>query len=214
MSDVKVKICGLRSPEDVAAVVAAGADFCGFTFVEKSKRFVTPAEAAPLAALAAPDLTRVALTVDADDALLEAIIGQVGIDMIQLHGQESVARVRDVKARYGLPVMKALGVADRDDLGQIAEYADVADWILLDAKPPKGAAVPGGNGLRFDWRLVADLEWQVPWMLAGGLTPENVAEAVARTGAPVVDVASGVEAAPGVKDADVVRDFVTAARRG
>ncbi|NRB04670.1 MAG: phosphoribosylanthranilate isomerase [Rhodobacteraceae bacterium] len=212
MTQTKVKICGLKTPQDVDAVVAAGADFCGLTFVPKSKRFISVAEAAELSQLAAPDLTRVALTVDADDALLDTIMGSVGIDMIQLHGHESPERVAAVKSRYNVPVMKAVGVADAADVAEIARYTPVADWILLDAKPPKDAAVPGGNGLSFDWRLIADVTWQVPWMLAGGLTEDTVGEAIARTGAKVVDLASGVESAPGVKDAEKARRFVAAAR--
>ena len=212
MTQTKVKICGLKTPQDVDAVVAAGADFCGLTFVPKSKRFISVAEAAELSQLAAPDLTRVALTVDADDALLDTIMGSVGIDMIQLHGHESPERVAAVKSRYNVPVMKAVGVADAADVAEIARYTPVADWILLDAKPPKDAAVPGGNGLSFDWRLIADVTWQVPWMLAGGLTEDTVGAAIARTGAKVVDLASGVESAPGVKDAEKARRFVAAAR--
>ena len=212
MTQTKVKICGLKTPQDVDAVVAAGADFCGLTFVPKSKRFISVAEAAELSQLAAPDLTRVALTVDADDALLDTIMGSVGIDMIQLHGHESPERVAAVKSRYNVPVLKAVGVADAADVAEIARYTPVTDWILLDAKPPKDAAVPGGNGLSFDWRLIADVTWQVPWMLAGGLTEDTVGEAIARTGAKVVDLASGVESAPGVKDAEKARRFVAAAR--
>ncbi len=212
MSDVQVKICGLKTPEDVAAVCEAGADLCGLTFIERSKRFVTPSIATDLADRAAPHLTRVALTLDASDAWLDEIVAQVGIDMIQLHGHETPERVQAVKERYGLPVMKAIGVADAEDVAEIARYTPVADWILLDAKPPTSSELPGGNGLSFDWKLIADVSWDVPWMLAGGLTPETVGAAIEHTGARMVDVASGVEAEPGRKDPAKVRAFVEAAR--
>jgi phosphoribosylanthranilate isomerase len=155
---------------------------------------------------------KVALTVDADDAMLDELIRQVPLDMLQLHGKESPARVAQVKTRYGLPVMKAIGIAADSDLDQIDRYAKVADQLLIDAKPPKGADRPGGNALAFDWSLIAGRRWPLPWMLAGGLTPENVGEAVRATGARQVDVSSGVESAPGVKDAQKMADFVAAAR--
>ena len=151
--------------------------------------------------------------VDADDATLDAITATVPLDMLQLHGHESPARVAEIRARYGLPVMKAIGIADAADLDQIDTYAAVADQLLIDAKPPRGAVLPGGNGLSFDWRLLAGRKyWTRPWMLAGGLTLANVAQAQQRTGAMQVDVASGVESAPGVKDAALIAAFVRAAQ--
>jgi phosphoribosylanthranilate isomerase len=156
----------------------------------------------------------VALTVDAEDAALDALCAAVPLDMLQLHGDESPERVAQVKARYGLPVMKAIGVAGAGDLAAIDAYAGVADQLLIDAKPPPGATRPGGNALAFDWRLIEGRDWPLPWLLAGGLTPENVAQAVARTGARQVDVSSGVEAAPGQKDAARIRAFIEAARAG
>lgn len=210
---VRVKICGLRTPADVAVVAASGAAYAGFVFFPKSPRHLTLDEAR-LAALAAPEgLCKVALTVDADDAALDAIVEAVPVDMLQLHGHESPDRVAEVRARYGLPVMKAVGVADEGDLAAVFDYSLVADQILIDAKPPKGAALPGGNGLAFDWRLVAQRRWLRPWMLAGGLTPENVAEAIRLTNARQVDVSSGVESAPGVKDPAKIGAFVAAATR-
>jgi phosphoribosylanthranilate isomerase len=212
MPDIRVKVCGLRSPADVEAAAQAGAAYLGFVFFPPSPRYVTLSQARE-AALAAPaGLAKVALTVDADDATLDAILGAVPIDMLQLHGHESPARVAEVRARTGLPVIKALGVAEAGDLPAILDYATVADQLLIDAKPPRGAVLPGGNGLSFDWRLLAGRCWLRPWLLAGGLTAVNVAEAVRLTGARQVDVSSGVESAPGVKDAARIAAFAAAVR--
>ena len=211
MADIRVKICGLRRLADVKAVAAAGAAYAGFVFFAKSPRHLTVDAARPLLLAVPEGLAKVALTVDADDAALDAIVAALPIDMLQLHGHESPERVAQVRARYGLPVMKAVGVADAGDLAAVFEYSLVADQVLIDAKPPKGAAIPGGNGLAFDWRLLAGRRWLRPWMLAGGLTPENVAEAIRLTGARQVDVSSGVESAPGVKDAGRIAGFVAAA---
>lgn len=208
---VRAKICGLREPRDVEAAAAAGAAYVGLNFFPKSPRFVTLEEARALALAAPPGLCKVALTVDAQDAQLDAILAALPVDMLQLHGAEPPERVAALKARYGLPVMKVLGVAAAEDLARIAEYEAVADQIMLDAKPPKGAALPGGNGIAFDWRLIAGRSWTRPWMLAGGLTPGNVAEAIRLTGARQVDVSSGVETAPGAKDDALIRAFLAAA---
>jgi phosphoribosylanthranilate isomerase len=211
--DIRVKICGLTRPEDVAAVAAAGAQYAGFVFFEKSPRNVNIETARALALEAPVGLAKVALVVDADDAELDAIVGAVPLDMLQLHGHESPERVSEVRARYGLPVMKAVGVADVEDMAQIALYEEVADQLLIDAKPPKGADLPGGNGLSFDWRLLSGRKyWRKPWMLAGGLTPQNVRQAAQMTGARQVDVSSGVEAGAGVKDARRIAEFVAALR--
>ena len=213
MADIRAKICGMKTPEDIDAAAAAGAAYVGLNFFPKSARSVTIAQAAMLAAGAPVGLAKVALVVNPTDAELDAITGSVPLDMIQLHGQESVERVAEVKARYGLPVMKVIGVAEAGDLAPIDLYSQVADQIMIDAKAPKGADLPGGNGVPFDWQLLAAKKyWQVPWMLAGGLTAENVAEAIRKTGARQVDVASGVERAPAVKDADLMRAFVAAAQ--
>ena len=212
MAEIRVKICGLRSLADVATVAGAGAAYMGLNFFPKSPRFVTP-DQARLLALAAPDgLCKVGLVVDADDATLDAILAAVPLDMLQLHGVESAERVAQVRARYGLPVMKVIGVAVEGDLAGLLEMSLAADQVMIDAKPPKAAALPGGNGLTFDWRLVAGRRWLKPWMLAGGLTPQNVAEAIRLTGVRQVDVASGVESAPGVKDAARIAAFCVAAR--
>jgi len=210
--DIKVKICGLREARHVASAVAAGAGYLGFVFFEKSPRHVSIAQARDLAVEVPLGVAKVALTVNADNAQLDAICDAVPLDMLQLHGAETVERVAEVQSRYGLPVMKAVGVADVGDLAALDAYGLVADQLLVDAKPPKGAALPGGNGLAFDWRLIANRRWFAPMMLAGGLTPDNVAEAVRLTGAQQVDVSSGVESAPGVKDAELIASFVKAAQ--
>ena len=210
--DICVKICGLSRPEDVAAAARAGAVYGGFVFFPKSPRNVSVEVARALAVEAPVGLAKVALLVDPDDALVDAVTGAVPLDMLQLHGKESPERVREIRSRTGLPGMKAVGVAGPEDLAAIDVYSQVADQLLIDAKAPKGADLPGGNGLSFDWRLLAGRKyWTRPWMLAGGLTPANVAEAVRLTGARQVDVSSGVESAPGVKDAGLIAAFVAAA---
>jgi phosphoribosylanthranilate isomerase len=211
--DTRVKICGLREAADVETAVRAGAAYVGFVFFPKSPRNVTPAEAARLAAAVPAGVAKVALTVDADDATLDAILAGVPVDMLQLHGHESPERVSEVRARYGLPVMKAVGVAGEADLAALDAYGRVADQLLVDAKPVPGAELPGGNGLAFDWRLIAGRRWPVPWMLAGGLNAENVAEAIRLTGARQVDVSSGVESVPGFKDPVKIEEFLEAAHR-
>ncbi|RMH40192.1 MAG: phosphoribosylanthranilate isomerase [Alphaproteobacteria bacterium] len=210
--DIRVKICGLRTPEGVRAAVDAGAAYVGFVFFPRSPRHVTAAEAAALAAEVPAGIAKVGLFVDPDDAVLDAVLGRVPLDMIQLHGAETPARVAEVRQRHGLPVMKAVGIATEADLAALDAHARVADQILVDAKPRPGDALPGGNGIAFDWRLIANRRWAVPWMLAGGLDPGNVAEAIRLTGARQVDVSSGVEAAPGEKDPALVAAFVRAAK--
>ena len=208
MAPVRVKICGLRSAADVLAAASAGAAYVGFVFYPRSPRNVTPDQARE-AALATPvGVAKVALTVDADDATLDALIRLIPLDILQLHGHETPERVTEVRARYGLPVMKAIGVAVPADLAQIDRYA-AADQLLIDAKPFPGT-LPGGNGLAFDWALLANRRWTQPWMLAGGLNAGNVAEAVRLTGAQQVDLSSGVESAPGVKDYSKIAAFMAA----
>ena len=211
-SNVKVKICGLTDPADIPAAILAGASYVGFVFFPKSPRHLALESAAQMAVSVPEGIAKVALTVDADDATLDALTDRVPIDMLQLHGKENPARVSEVKQRYGLPVMKAIGIAGEGDLAQIDVFARVADQLLIDAKPPNGADRPGGNAVAFDWRLIAGRRWPVPWMLAGGLNPDNVAEAIRLTGASQVDVSSGVERAPGIKDPDLMRAFVDNAR--
>lgn len=210
MAQIRTKICGLKDAESLNAAINAGAAYVGFVFFPKSPRNISIEDAAALAATVPPGVAKVALLVDPDDALLESITRAVPIDMIQLHGHESPARVSEIKALTGLPVMKAIGVSGPEDIAQIQTYGAVADQLLIDAKAPKGADLPGGNGLSFDWTLIANIRWPKPWMLAGGLTPENVALAIEKTRAKQVDVSSGVESAPGVKDAAKIRAFLNA----
>jgi len=211
-ADIAVKICGLTRPADAEAAVAAGARYVGLVFFAKSPRNVTLERAREIALVVPPGVAKVALTVDATDAALEELLASVPVDMLQLHGAESPERVAQIRSAFGLPVMKAVGVAEDADLARVDAYAAVADQVLVDAKPAPGAALPGGNGLSFDWRILEGRRWTGPWMLAGGLVPENVAEAIARTGARQVDVSSGVEAAPGLKDPARIRAFMEAAR--
>jgi len=212
MAKTRTKICGLSTAEHLSIAVEAGAGYVGFVFFQKSPRHISVEAARALAIDVPVGVAKVALVVNASDAELDAVLEHTPIDMLQLHGSEPPERVAEVRARYGLPVMKAVGVADAQDLAQLDNYGAVADQLLVDAKPPKGAVLPGGNGLTFDWRLIANRRWPCPWMLAGGLTPANVAQAIALTGAQQVDVSSGVESAPGVKDAGLIRDFLTAVR--
>jgi phosphoribosylanthranilate isomerase len=208
---MQVKICGLRSRAEVAAAADAGAAYIGMVFFPRSPRHLTVGDARWVADGVPEGVLRVALVVDADDAALEEILEQVPLDMLQLHGRESPERVAAVRERFRLPVMKAVGVADESDLSAIDEQARAADQILVDARPPRNSELPGGTGLSFDWRLIRGRRWSVPWMLAGGLKPENVAEAVRMTGATQVDVSSGVERAPGFKDHSRIAAFVQAA---
>lgn len=208
---VAVKICGLTEAKGLVAAVEAGARYVGFVFFARSPRHVSPEQAADLAALVPPGIARVGLFVDPDDALLRGVLDKVPLDLIQLHGKEMPARVAEVKALTGLPVMKAVGVAEPSDLDALWDYGLVADMLLIDAKPPKGADLPGGNGIAFDWRLLAGRQILKPWLLAGGLTPDNVAQALRLTRAPGVDVSSGVESAPGIKDPARIRQLIARA---
>ncbi|WP_170426776.1 phosphoribosylanthranilate isomerase [Ruegeria arenilitoris] len=212
MSDIAVKICGLTAPDHVRAAAEAGARYVGFVFFPKSPRHLELDKAAELAQRVPAGVAKVALTVNASDEDLDRIVAEVPLDMLQLHGKETPERVSEVRGKFGLPVMKAIGVAEAEDLSAIGLYSEVADQLLIDAKPPRTSELPGGNGLAFDWRLLAGRKyWQKPWMLAGGLTPDNVAEAIRMTGARQVDVSSGVESAPGIKDPMKISEFIQAA---
>jgi phosphoribosylanthranilate isomerase len=211
---VEVKICGIRDAEGLDAVVAAGADLVGYNFYPPSPRFVTPADAAALCARHPGGPQRVGLFVDATDDAIAAVLAEVPLQILQLQGNETPGRAAAIRARFGLPVMKALGIATAEDFAAVAAFAPVVDRFLFDAKPPPGGALPGGNAQPFEWRLLAGRAIPKPWLLAGGLTAANVAEAIRVAGAPGVDVASGVERARGVKDARLIDAFVAAARRG
>lgn len=212
-----VKICGLSTPEAMAVALDAGADMVGLVFHPRSPRYVVPSAAAALAAMARGRATRVALLVDPSDEQVREIAGTVAPDVLQLHGSETPERVGAVRALSGLPVMKAVGIASAADLAGIAAQAAVADHLLLDAKPPRDAAYPGGHGRPFDWALLDGLDPAIPFVLSGGLDPATVAGAIRRVragGSAIigVDVSSGVESAPGIKDAAAIRAFITAAR--
>lgn len=211
---VDAKICGLTDARSMAAAAEAGAAYVGFIFYPPSPRYVTPATAAELARHAGCAV-KVAVTVDLSDEDLAAILETAPIDLIQLHGSETPERVGEVRQRFGLPVMKSVAVAGVDDLDRADAYSGVADRLLFDAKPPKETpdALPGGNARSFDWQLLAGRSWPLPWMLSGGLDAQNLAEAVAISRAPAVDVSSGVEDAPGRKSPEKIRALLAAAQR-
>jgi phosphoribosylanthranilate isomerase len=210
---VAAKICGLSTSEAVAASVAGGAAYIGFVFYPPSPRAVSPDRAAGLCAEIPPGILRVGLFVDADDALIETALAAAPMDILQFHGSESPQRVADAKLRFSRPVMKAMPIAGPQDVLAVVPYEEVADLLLFDAKPPRRPdALPGGNGLVFDWNLIAARSWLRPWLLSGGLTADLLPEAVRVSGAAAVDVSSGVENRPGIKDADKIRAFLAAAR--
>jgi phosphoribosylanthranilate isomerase len=208
-----VKICGLTEPGPVEQAGRLGAAFLGFVFYPPSPRCVDPALARELVALAPEGARTVGLVVDASDAEIEALLQAVALDALQLHGHETPERVAEVALRFGCQVIKALRVETADDLAALPAHAEAADMVLFDAKPPRDAAWPGGHGLPFDWRLLEGLALDRPWLLAGGLHAGNVAQALALTGAPLVDVSSGVESRPGVKDPDKLDAFFAAVAR-
>jgi phosphoribosylanthranilate isomerase len=207
-----VKICGLSTAPMLDAALDAGADMVGFVFFEKSPRHLSLDQAGALARRVGGRARIAVLTVDASDEALRAIIGAVGPDFLQLHGRETPARVAHLKRIFSLPAIKAIGVSGAADLPAADDYAEIADRLLFDAKAPSNARHPGGNGVTFDWRLLARLDLRQPWFLSGGLGPDNVAEAIAVTGAQGVDVSSGVESAPGIKDVGKIRAFIAEAR--
>ena len=208
---IEVKICGLTDAAAVKAAVEGGAAMCGFVFFPASPRNLTPKEAAELTKGVPEGVIRVGLTVDADNALLAEIASVAKVDMVQLHGAETPARTNEVRERFGLPVIKVLAVQGPDDLAAAKAYQGVADRLMFDAKPPEDASRPGGNARTFDWRMLKNQTFALPWLLAGGLTAENLTEAVKTSGAVAVDVSSGVEDAPGVKNVDKIRAFLAAA---
>lgn len=207
----QIKICGINSTGSLEAAIAARASHVGFNFFPPSPRFAAPDLAAQLSQAAARRIIRVGVFVDPDDAFLAETLASSPLDALQFHGAESPERVAQAKARFGLPVWKVLSVAAREDLASATAYAGIADFLLLDAKTPKGT-LPGGMGLSFDWNLLSSWRSPLPWGLAGGLSPRNVAEAIRATAAPLVDTASGVESAPGVKDDHLIAAFCQTAR--
>jgi len=210
---VAAKICGLSTEAAVTAAVAGGAAYLGFVFYPPSPRAVTAERAASVSAAVPEGIARVGLFVDADDDAIAAVLARAPIDLMQFHGGESPERVADAKTRFGRPVMKAIAIAGPEDVVAAARYEEVADLLLFDAKPPRRPeALPGGNGLAFDWGLIAGRSWRCPWMLSGGLTAELLPEAVRISGAAAVDVSSGVESRPGEKDLDKIGAFLAAAR--
>jgi len=210
---VAAKICGLSSAAAVEAAVQGGAAFVGFVFYPPSPRALAPSAAGALAAAVPAGVRRVGLFVDAEDEAIAAVLDEAALDLLQFHGHEPPARVAAARARFGLPVIKAVAIAGPADLAAAARYETVADMLLFDAKPPRRrGALPGGNGLAFDWQLISGRRWARPWMLSGGLTAELLPQAVRLSGAQIVDVSSGVEEAPGRKDLAKIRAFLAAAR--
>jgi phosphoribosylanthranilate isomerase len=212
---VLAKICGLKTRETVAAAVEGGAALVGFNFYGRSPRCVDPAAAARLAAQVPPSVRKVGLLVDDEDARIAAVLAACALDLLQLHGRETPERVAEIRARFAKPVIKVISVSDAADLDRAAAYEDVADYLMFDAKPPKSMAnaLPGGNAVSFDWTLLSNRRFRKPWLLAGGLTPDNLVEAVRISGAPMVDVSSGVEDRPGEKNVSKIKDFLDAAKR-
>lgn len=209
---IAIKICGLTDEADAEAAIEAGADFLGVVFFPSSPRNVSIERAQEILELVPEGIGRVGLFVDADDALIEQVMNNLRLDLFQFHGNETPERIEAVRQEYGMPVMKAIGIAEAADLELARAYAQTADRLLFDAKPSPGADRPGGNAAAFDWDMLAGRPWPVPWMLAGGLTPDNVADAIRRSGAMAVDVSSGVESAPGVKDPRKIAAFIQAVR--
>ena len=207
-----IKICGLKTDQAMAAALAGGASHAGFIFFAKSPRYVEPAQAGRLREAARGKALAVAVTVDANDAFLDDIVTAMKPDMLQLHGSETPERVAELKARYGLPVMKALPLSETVDLDRIKPFIGVADRFLFDAKPPKGSELPGGNGVAFDWRILAGLDAGVDYMLSGGLNAANIGDALRLANPPGIDISSGVESAPGVKDPALIEQFFRAVR--
>lgn len=207
-----IKICGLKTDAAMAAALAGGASHVGFIFFPKSPRYVDPAEAGRLRQAATGKAKAVAVTVDAADAFLDEVVAKMRPDMLQLHGAETPARVAELKSRYGLPVMKVLSVSEAADLDPIKPYIGIADRLMFDAKPPKGSQLPGGNGVAFDWRILGGLDAGLDYMLSGGLNAANVGDALRLANPPGIDISSGVESAPGVKDPALIEQFFRAVR--
>lgn len=208
----QIKICGIKTPDILSAVTSAGARFAGFVFVPQSPRYIHPEQARLLVRECPTGLRSVGLFSNPDDENLLRILEQVPLDMIQLHGNESPARIGEIKSRTHLPIIKSFSISNKEDVELVASYLSVIDWILFDAKAPPHSNISGGNGISFDWTILKDKKFEKPWMLSGGLTPDNVTEALSILTPDAVDVSSGVESTRGVKDAQKIRDFCVAVR--
>ena len=208
-SKIRVKICGITSKQDMDAIIKYGAYYAGLMFFEKSPRFVETELAKQLSLHAGNKIKKVAVAVNPDTRFLDEIVENVPLDFIQLHGEETPKRVKEIKLKYQLPVIKAIGISEAKDLKLVSIFSEVSDQLLVDAKPPKSSILPGGNGLSFDWNLIKNIEFDCPWLLAGGLNSKNAANAIDLTGATQLDLSSGVERSPGVKDENKIASFMS-----
>ena len=208
-SKIRVKICGITNKQDMDAIIKYDACYAGLMFFEKSPRFVETELARQLSLHAGNKIKKVAVAVNPDTRFLDEIVGNVPLDFIQLHGQETPERVKEIKLKYQLPVIKAIGISEAKDLKLVSIFSEVSDQLLIDAKPPKSSILPGGNGLSFDWNLIKNIEFDCPWLLAGGLNSKNAANAIDLTGATQLDLSSGVERSPGIKDDKKIASFMS-----
>lgn len=212
--NIKIKICGLTNVKDLEACSLAKVNYVGFVFFKKSKRNLILSEANKIASNVPQNIVKVALTVDPKDLELDNLFSNFPVDTLQLHGHESPARVKEIKERYGVPIIKSISLRTKSDLEKIHEYTWVADQLLIDAAKPDKQSPPGGNGVIFDWSLISGYNWKIPWLLAGGLNHTNVCDAIRVSGAMQVDVSSGVERQPGIKDQNLIKEFARVARSG
>ena len=208
-SKIRVKICGITNKQDMDAIIKYDAHYAGLMFFEKSPRFVETKLARQLSLHAGNKIKKVAVAVNPDTRFLDEIVGNVPLDFIQLHGEETPERVKEIKLKYQIPVIKAIGISEAKDLKLVSIFSEVSDQLLIDAKPPKSSILPGGNGLSFDWNLIKNIEFDCPWLLAGGLNSKNAANAIDLTGATQLDLSSGVERSPGVKDENKIASFMS-----
>ena len=208
-SKIRVKICGITNKQDMDAIIKYDAHYAGLMFFEKSPRFVETELARQLSLHAGNKIKKVAVAVNPDTRFLDEIVENVPLDFIQLHGEETPERVKEIKLKYQLPVIKAIGISEAKDLKLVSIFSEVSDQLLIDAKPPKSSILPGGNGLSFDWNLIKNIEFDCPWLLAGGLNSNNAANAIDLTGATQLDLSSGVERSPGVKDHNKISSFMS-----
>lgn len=208
-SKIRVKICGITNKQDMDAIIKYDAHYAGLMFFEKSPRFVETELARQLSLHAGNKIKKVAVAVNPDTRFLDEIVENVPLDFIQLHGEETPERVKEIKLKYQIPVIKAIGISEAKDLKLVSIFSEVSDQLLIDAKPPKSSILPGGNGLSFDWNLIKNIKFDCPWLLAGGLNSKNAANAIDLTGATQLDLSSGVERSPGVKDENKIASFMS-----